>query len=121
MNFQKINPVPNRKALIDTAFSRARVKSRSEDLTGNWLQIIRKKEILKMDTVQESIVARLDQILKSFPELDALPSFYQQLLRLTIDYRGFKESFGAMGWALQKIKYFHREYVQKVKLEKIPS
>src|SRR3989344_8225 len=118
MNFQKVNPVPSSKALLDTAFSRARVQGKAEDFTGNWLQIIRKKEVLKLGIVQETLVSRLEQGMRTFPEVDQLPQFYQKLIRLTLDYQALKKSCGALGWAIKKIQYFHSDYVQKVNLEK---
>ena len=118
MNFQKINPIPTAKSILDTAFSRARIQGKAEDFSGNWLQIIRKKETLKLKVVTETIVSRLEQVMRTFPEVDQLPSFYQKLIRLTLDYEALKKSCGSLGWAIKKIQFFHREYVGKVNLEK---
>lgn len=118
MNFQTIPPIPTKKHLIDQAFKRAREKGTSKKLTGNWLQIIRKKEALKLDIIKESLTNYLNTILKTFPQTEGLPQFYQKLMKLTLDFPDFKKSLGAINWAIKKISFFHRSYVSKVVKEK---
>jgi len=114
MNFQKIPPVDTSKTLLDIAFSKAREKGKSKKLTGNWLQIIRQKEGLKLDIIKDNIVTKLDNILKIFPYVNALPPFYPKLMELTLDLPEFKKSLGAINWANKKIRIFHKSYVSKI-------
>lgn len=92
MNFQKLPPVETSKQYLDIAFRRAREKGTSEDFKGNWLQIIRKKECLKLDVVRDSLVKRLDKVINKYPDLDALSEFYIKLIKLTLEYGEFKKS-----------------------------
>lgn len=118
MNFQKIPPIESERVILELAFKRAREKGKSKNLKGNWLQIIRQKESLKLDVVKDDIVKRLDKALKSFPNSDALSPFYNKLMKLTLDYPLYKKSLGALNWAIKKIRFFHKSYVHKVVKEK---
>ncbi len=114
MNFQNIAPIETDKQLLDLAFSKARVKGKSKKLKGNWLQIIRQKESLKLDVVKDTIIPRLDKILKSFPATNDLSTFYTKLMDLTLDYFQYKKSLGAVNWAIGKIRLLHKSYVSKI-------
>ena len=84
MNFQKIPPIEFTKDILDQAFRRARIKGKQKNLKGNWLQIIRKKESLKLDIVKAIIEEKLIKISEKFPDLDVLPEFYIKLMKLTL-------------------------------------
>ena len=102
------------KQLLNLAFAKARVKGKSKKLKGNWLQIIRQKEALKLDIVKDTIVPRLDKVLKSFPATADLSDFYTKLMDLTLDYSNYKKSLGAVNWAMGKIRLLHKSYVSKI-------
>ncbi|PIN76528.1 hypothetical protein COV17_02150 [Candidatus Woesearchaeota archaeon CG10_big_fil_rev_8_21_14_0_10_36_11] len=114
MNFQKIPPVDVSKQILELAFRRARIKGKQKNLQGNWLQIIRKKESLKLDIVKESIYQRLEKTRNSFPSTNDLSSFYLKLMQLTLDYPMYKKSLGAVQWSMRKIHTLHKGYVSKI-------
>ncbi len=118
MNFQYVTPVPSSADLLDFAFRKAREKGKSKKLSGNWLQIIRKKEGLKLDVVKDNIVPKLENVLDEFPEEDDLTEFYVDLMRLTLDYPLYKKSCGAVAWAIGNVRTLHKQYVSKVIKEK---
>lgn len=113
MNFQNITPIERSSRYLDQAFRKAREKSRKK-LEGNWLEKIRKKEMIKLDVVKGELTNRLDRIVKSFPSLEKLPNFYIELLKLTLDYRELKKSLGGISWAIGKIRFLHRDYIRKI-------
>lgn len=117
MNFEKLPPVPIHKEILDLAFRKAREKGSMKDLKGSWIQIQQQKESLKLDVIKSVIISKLDYIVKTFPDLDHLPTFYHKLLQVTLDYAFFKKSLGAMNWAMQKIRSFQSEYVKKIRRE----
>jgi nucleolar GTP-binding protein len=114
MNFQAIPPVQNTKDLLEVAFKKARMKSKATNLKGNWLQIIRQKECLKIDVVKDTISNKLKKIMNDFPDTTALPFFYIRLMKITLDYPEFKRSLGAINWAVGKILGFQKSYVSKI-------
>jgi nucleolar GTP-binding protein len=118
MNFQSIPPVINSKDILDIAFKKARIKGKQKNLKGNWLQIIRKKESLKLDIIKDSITVRLEKILQTFPEIRILPPFYIKLMELTIDLPHLRQSLIHLQGAIKRISNLQREYVHKVNKEK---
>jgi len=118
MNFQKLAPVPQSKELLDRAFRKARQKEQGKSLVGNWLQILRKKEAMKLDIIRANLVEDLKQILNDFPQTAKLPVFYLKLIQLTVDYPLLKKSLGGLNWGMQKINFLHREYVRKINTSK---
>ena len=125
MNFQHITPVESSTALLDIVFRKAREKSSGRKIVGTALQVLRQKESIKLNVVNDVLISRLENILDEFPKEKELPPFYQALLKLTLDYVWFKKSCGAVHWARQKVKELHREYVSKInrtsEMKKIPA
>src|SRR3989344_5271671 len=114
MNFEKIPPVENSKHILDLAFRKAREKGKMRDLKGNWLQIIRKKESLKLDIIKDTINPRLKKISETFPDLDKFPEFYIRLMQLTLNYSELKKSLGAVKWAVGRVSLLQKDYVSKI-------
>lgn len=115
MNFQKIGPVESSKRYLDLAFSKARTKAKEKNVNSkDRLEITRRLEMLKLDVVKSDLVARLEKILSEFPGVEHLSFFYVKLMKLTLDYPAMKKSFGAVNWANEKIRHFHKFYVRKI-------
>ncbi len=114
MNFQKIPPVISSKEILDIAFRKARVRGRQTNLKGNWLQIIRKKESLKLDIIKDSVETCLQKIIVSFPQLNELPLFYSKLMKLTLDTDKFKQALRDVTWIISKNRELHRQAVRLV-------
>ncbi|MBI4152110.1 50S ribosome-binding GTPase [Candidatus Woesearchaeota archaeon] len=114
MNFQGIPSVESEKALLDLAFRKAREKGIEKNLKGNWLEIIRKKEGLKIDIIKDTLVTRLEKIHGSFTHPKQLPEFYIKLMKLTIDFDEYKKSLAALEWAAGRVRFFQGEYARKI-------
>ena len=114
MNFEKLPPVENSKVLLDIAFRKAREKEKQKKLEGSWLQIIKRKESLKLDIVKDDIVSKLEKILSQFPQTEVLPHFYIRLMKLTLEFGDLKKSLGAVNWASRRIRMLHKEYIGKI-------
>ena len=117
MNFEKIPPVEQCSDILDTAFRKARVKGKQKKLAGNWLQIIRKKESLKLDIVKDTIDNSLQKILASFPDLNGFPQFYLKLMALTLDLAELKKALGSIKWVQQKNRELHRKFISLINRE----
>ena len=113
MNFQHLVPVERSKDYLDIAFRKAREKS-NKKLTGEWLEKIRRKEMIRLDVIKDQLTQRLDKVVKSFPSLEHLPSFYIKLLKLTLDYGMLKKSLGGVSWAIGKVRFLHKNYVRQL-------
>ena len=117
MNFQSIHPVEDYKFHLDLAFRRAREKGkklRSAKLKGSRIEKSNYIEFMKMQSISDTIVYRMQSIIESFPSLDELPEFYNELVRLSIDYAQFKKSLGAVNWLGQRAKNMLKIYKSKL-------
>ena len=114
MNFQKIAPPVRGKELLDIAFRKAREKGKLKKLKGNWLQIIRQKESLKLDIMKDNIVSKLQKVLDDFPKYEELGNFYNKLMDLTLDKKRYSNSLGGVDWGIKQIRKFHKGYVSKI-------
>jgi len=120
MNFQTLPPVENSKQLLNLAFQRAREKAEGKNMRRqkDMLKAIKQKESLKLDIIKDVLTSRFNKILRDFPETEKLPQFYNKLMHLTLDFPKFKQSFGAMKWAIDKTCFFQKQYVSKINQEK---
>ncbi|MBT4650951.1 GTP-binding protein [Candidatus Woesearchaeota archaeon] len=114
MNFQKIAPVEKSQTLLDLAFRKARVKGKEKNLKGNWLQVIRQKEGLKLDVIKDVINPRLEKVLDDFPRIEELSPFYQELMMLTLDRDKYKKSLATINGAIKRMRMLHKSYVSKL-------
>ena len=114
MNFEKIPPVPSADFLLDLAFRQAREQVAGRPLSGERKKALLSKERSKLDSIKDTLITRLGHILETFPKEVELPSFYTKLFHLTLDYPQFKKSFGAVHWAIGKVRSLHQEYGKKL-------
>ncbi|MBN1544893.1 50S ribosome-binding GTPase [Candidatus Woesearchaeota archaeon] len=116
MNFQGLAKVETADWYIDLAFRNAK-KSASEmkgQMRANPTSI-KRAELAKISAVNRTLKRHLDLILTSFPSLDSLPEFYQELIRVTLDYAELKKSLGAVRWAQQKVRFFSDSYHNRIR------
>ncbi len=113
MNFQDIAKIEKADSFLDTAFRAARMLEKPK--IRDRVKAAKAMELGKMDTVRRVLTRRLSAILKSFPSLDALPDFYNELVKATTDYPRLKKSLGAVDWAVKRINILHKGCSLKVK------
>lgn len=107
MAFSDVPRIEDYEFYIDVAFSRAKkIDEKEKDE--------KKKQLMKMRAVEETLVDCLLKILKKFPEIDKMDGFYNELFKAVLDYVDVKKSLGALFWAVKKINSLHRDYEKKV-------
>jgi len=86
---KNITDIKTSQELLDLAFSRAR----------------KKKEIdAKINIVHDILIDRLKRIIKTFPRIDTLPSFYKELLNNRIGIVNIKKALGKINGAILVIE-----------------
>jgi len=119
MNFQNLKSIEDDKFFLDVAFGRATERATqirgNKELTGTKVERSKKIELIKLDVIREEISTRLLGILKTFPSLEELPEFYNELIKCTLDYPMLKKSLGALNWANKKVVEMHKKYLIKIK------
>ena len=120
MNLQHLVKVEVPQKYIDIAFNEAAKKAHQERLKKGpkkWAKIDKSKnvELVRVNTVEKRLINDLKTIIESFPSIDQLDVFYQELIKTTMDYVQLKKSLGAVNWVITALKRVHREYAQKIK------
>jgi nucleolar GTP-binding protein len=117
MSFQTIKQVEDYQFYLDLAFRRSREAGKKIrlDLAGERKAKSKYIEIAKIQVVTDTISSRMEAIIKSFPSLDQLPEFYNELIRLNIDYAQLKKSLGAVNWLGLMTKDLYKTYLNKIK------
>jgi nucleolar GTP-binding protein len=117
MNFQGLTKVEKSQFYLDTAFSRASKRIEQKRPTIKIKPRLKKSkhiESLRIQFVHDTLRQFLQKILDSFPKLDELPEFYQELVKCTIEYKDLKLALGSVNWAVKRIGFFYKMYNTKI-------
>jgi len=112
MNFQDLQKIENANFYIDLAFRNSRKHGEKvfARYSGDQLNRIRRTEIEKIRKFAEIVKEKMGAIGKNFPSIDGMPEFYQELVRITLDYGQLKKSLGAVKWAHENVSLMVRKY-----------
>jgi nucleolar GTP-binding protein len=96
--FNKILVIDTADEILERCFKRARKKT----VADNDPFYRRKKTIIaRTESFATSLIDILGSYVKSFPSIDKLPLFYQELILIQIDTNSLNHSLGAISWAQQ--------------------
>jgi len=116
MNFQDLIKIENPETYLDIALRKARLKA--EQIKGknikNRLVKARNIELMRINTACGSLQSYFEKILISFPSIDSLPVFYNELVRTTLDYVSLKKSLGGVNWGIKRILKLNTDYQRKI-------
>ncbi|MFC1691030.1 GTPase [Nanoarchaeota archaeon] len=125
MNFQGLSKIEESSFYIDVAIKAAQKKSGELRAKGKATRSPEEKlkksikiELVKLETIESTISKHLMRILTSFPSLETLPEFYQELIKINTDYVYIKRSLGGVNWAVKKLKELTNEYKRKIRSAK---
>ena len=117
MNFQDLKKVEDAQFYLDTAINKAerKIKDKRSELSGsNRFQKSKHIEQIRLEIIATVLNEHLTRILESFPNIDSLDDFYNDLIRLTLDYRDLKQSLGAVRWATKTVLTLFKTYRGKL-------
>jgi GTP1/Obg family GTP-binding protein len=117
MNLQGLGKVEHYQKYLDMAYkngSDAASHSRQETTSRN--KAIRSKRIesARIEAYGKSLINSLDFIGRSFPSIDQLAPFYQELIKCTLDYPMLKQSLGAINWAKKQMTGLLHKYTKEL-------
>lgn len=117
MSFVTIGKIEPYDWYLDYAIRNAKKKAnemRNELHHLDFPIMVKRLECAQMDSIAASLKKHLDLIIKSYPSLDDLTEFYNQLVRLTLEFNDLKKSLSAISWASMKVGEFTSQYMRKV-------
>ncbi len=100
--------------LLDISFRRAFKKPKPVAKRGDKILIYRSREISRIQTISDTLVSRLDKVVKSFPSVERLDPFYRELLDVLAGVDQVKHALGAVKWASKTISRISRWYISKI-------
>lgn len=118
MGFSDLPPVEKVDVFLDAAFKAARENAREHTLAEHEKSPLDRTKtlgIIKINTVNDNLVGKLDFLIAKYPNFDNLSEFYTQLLKHSLNFKQLKKSLGALGWLKDQIRKFSRDFLQKVK------
>ncbi len=114
MNFQSIPPVESPDAMLDVAFKAAGRKAAEQQRKlrrGEAKQA--KVEAARFQALGANIAKILLRLPKSFPDLEGLPEFYQQLIDSQLDRDAFRGALASVSTAAKNVQRVARDYAQR--------
>jgi len=121
MNFQGLQRVEDAQTYLDTSFRAGREAVDNHRMQKEYrsqrsrIEKSKNIELVRMSAIRASLTKSLSRLLTSFPNTTALPVFYHELLKTTIDYYPFKKALATCNWARERINGFHEFYSKKLK------
>ena len=114
--------VPSSQDLIDRAFKKAS-KLPSIRFMQNTPFFIkaRKKELKRIQIINEYLNSRLEQVVKSFPSIDNLHPFYNELVDILCEKDLLKSYLGSVNGVINVISKLFREIRAKINRSKDPD
>ena len=109
MPFQDIKKIEKPQHYIDVALRKA-ASRKGKKLKGPHFQNAKTKDLERINIIRDSLASRFKEITNNFPALDNLSEFYEQLLRITLDYNMLKKALASVNWAQKKITELTRTY-----------
>ncbi len=119
MNFQGLSTIEDSKFYIDFALKKASEKASlfrsSKKLMGTRNEKSIRIELVRIDAIRDALADKLFGIGRAFPDTEALPEFYNELLKATVDFPELKRSLAGVKWARSTIMQMHKNYSNKIK------
>ena len=78
----------------------------------------KKTIIAKTESFSDSIISTLEQYVKTFPSIENLPSFYQDIIDIKIDVNKLKKSLGAVDWARKTCQMIYSKQAKSLQKSK---
>ncbi len=116
MSFNSMIPVEESDFYLEYAFRTAKryASIKKQAVRGDQVKKAKNYEVALMSSVAKTLKEKLDNIIYSFPNFDNLSEFYEELVRINLDYVKLKESLGALNWAKNQMNTFANEYKKKL-------
>ena len=114
-NFKNIPIIPKVNELIDTILSRTQSKTPTVTHPGYKITRIRKFYMRKVRFTEDTIVEKLDGIIKGFPKLDDIHPFYADMINILYDKDHYKLALGTVNTAKNICQKIAGDYVKLLK------
>jgi nucleolar GTP-binding protein len=113
MNLKGLDQIRDSTFYLDVALG----KARKAQLGTSPKDKLKKKELMEKEKIKEiknGLTEPLARIIKSFPDFDNLPEFYDKLVETSLDKDKIKKSLSTLNWAMNKLEELTSETLRKM-------
>ena len=118
MGFGNLPPIETIDVYLDAALKKARENARKHTLADYEKSKENREKtltLIKIDTLSQNLQRKFQTIIDEYPNFDNLTTFYEELIRNTLDYDELKQSLGAINWFLKQLRVITKEATTKTK------
>lgn len=120
IKFQNIPTIEPADQHLDIAFRRAKARAETakQRKKPSSLGEIKNLEEMRLTTATSTLTQRLQNINKHFPYIPALPLFYRELIKATVDVDKYEDALQSTEWVSKKITEVYRDHCRKLRYAK---
>ncbi len=112
--------IPNTKELLDIAFARASKLTLPKSKKRPYIRA-REKEIAKLNKVSDILTARLEEVVKRFPNFDNIHPFYRTLADTVVTIDDIRQALASVTSAVRIIRRIILDANRNLRRAKSPS
>ncbi|MBD3351191.1 MAG: GTP-binding protein [Candidatus Lokiarchaeota archaeon] len=112
--FENFTRIYDADELIDLAFKKGNSKSASIPSVANHIMKAKRKEVKKIQNVNNYILGQIKRIVQSVPDLDNLHPFYKELSHLLVDNDLLKKNLGKLNGLIPVFQRLLSELIRKI-------
>lgn len=119
MDITRIKPIQKIDTYIETALYRGR--KATEELNQSRASTTRLDRIRRLESKRIEVIHDYIQeglfipVVTKFPNMEELPEFYKELIKVTIEYPQLKKSLGGVNWAWKQESELYRIHTKKMR------
>ena len=110
--FRHLPLVLSAEEIIKKSFKKA---DKVQIINRNALYKKKKTIIAKTESFSNTVIVSLEKYVKSFPSIDNLPPFYQELIDIKISIDKLKKALGAVDWARKTCQMIYSKQSRSLK------
>jgi nucleolar GTP-binding protein len=117
MKFQNIPTIEPADQHLDIAFRKAKARAETVKQRKKPISIgeIKNLEEIRLTTAASTLTERFQNILKYFPYIPALPLFYRELIKATVDVDKYEDALQSVEWTSQKTTEVFRDHCRRLR------
>ena len=118
--FTGLKYIPNTKELLDVAFARASKVTLPKSKKPSYVRA-REKEIAKLKKINDILTARLEEVVKRFPNFDDIHPFYRTLADTVVTIDDIRQALASVTSAVRIIRGIIQDANKNLRKAKSPS
>ncbi|HIP66942.1 MAG TPA: GTP-binding protein [Candidatus Nanopusillus sp.] len=104
--------------ILNKAFRRAKENANSIQDETNKINLAKKRELVRIETVKNIVTSEIDKLLIKIPKEKDLQEFYRSLLDIMFEWKNIKKSITRIKYVKRFVLDFYKRYKNSIKITK---